>query len=214
MDFGTHYNHDFGKYGSTSIGIDGTYYLQYKFANVKGAQFFDIIGYYGSDGNATEPFHLTPSVAYTFHGFTASAIGNYIPALRDAEGLGGVAALDPTPNFGGYNTDKNHLLPKIRDYFDVDLLFSYEFGLNKPVDQGPAAPAPKDGKDGGKQVVSHEEAKKMMSFNFLDGLKLSFGITNVSNARPARVAEEASGTSAALYDPYQRAYYFVITKKF
>ena len=95
------------------------------------------------------------------------------------------------------------------------MLFSYEFGLNKPTDEAPM-PAPKDAKDGGKQVVSKDVAKKMMSFHWLDGLKLSFGINNVTNARPPLInnSPDSTNTDAAIYDPYQRRYYFVVTKKF
>ena len=79
------------------------------------------------------------------------------------------------------------------------------------------APAPKDGKDGGKQVVSKEVAKQKSTFpNLLDGLSLGFGINNVTNARPPLINDspDATNTDAALYDPYQRLYYFTIEKKF
>ncbi|MBE7159460.1 MAG: hypothetical protein INR62_13690, partial [Rhodospirillales bacterium] len=187
-----------------------------------------------------QQYHLTPVVEYKFQGFTASALLNYFPAVRDANSV----SLDPTNGIGGYNADKSfggglagflaanpgatpadfgaatgapRILPKIRDYYTINLLFSYEFGLNKPVDNAPApAPAPKDGKGGGKEVVSHEEVKKMMGFHLLDGLKLSFGIDNVTNARPPLIGDspDATNTDASIYDPYQRRYYFVVTKKF
>ncbi len=208
VDFGAHYNHDFGKFGGLSLGVDGVYYLQYKASTFPNSRFFNIIGFYTGLGSYTEQYHLTPQVAYTWQGFTASAIGNYTPGGRDSHGQ----SLDP--DFG-VNQDRTRF-NKLRDYYTIDLLFSYEFGLNKPVDEAPAPPAPKDGKDGGKQVVSHEEAKKMMSFHLLDGLKLSFGIQNVTNARPPLIVNspDSSNTDAAIYDPYQRQYYFVVTKKF
>ncbi len=101
------------------------------------------------------------------------------------------------------------------------MLFSYEFHYQKPM-----APAPlptKDGKDGGKQVVSKSPSMSTESpLRFLDGLKLSFGIQNVTNARPPKISytqlfdsgPDATNTDASLYDPYQRQYYFVVTKKF
>ena len=211
VDFGAHYDHDFGKFGAASIGVDGTYYLQYKESTFAGSPFFNVIGFYTGLAAYVEQYHLTPQIAYTFQGFTASAIANYIPSGRDSYGQ----SLDP---IYGVNGDKvGNRFPKIRDYYDIDLLFSYEFGLNKPVDNGPTPPpAPKDGKDGGKQVVSHEEAKKMMSFHLLDGLKVSFGIQNVTNAKPPNIVNnpDSSNTDASIYDPYQRQYYFVVTKKF
>ena len=79
------------------------------------------------------------------------------------------------------------------------------------------APAPKDGKDGGKQVVSKEVAKQKSTIpNLLDGLSLGFGINNVTNARPPQIKDspDSSNTDAAIYDPYQRLYYFTIEKKF
>ena len=55
-----------------------------------------------------------------------------------------------------------------------------------------------------------------MALNLLDGLKLTFGINNVTNARPPFIGTSADSdnTDAAIYDPYQRYYYFVISKKF
>ena len=220
VDFGTHYTHDFGKFGAANIGIDGTYYLQYKQQQFVGGRYYDVIGYYQAQAFGIQQYHLTPVVEYKFQGFTASALLNYFPSLRDAHNV----SIDPTPGVGGTNPDKpgsilattgQNYLSKIRDYYNINLLFSYEFGLNKPVDVAPA-PAPKDGKGGGKEVVSHEEAKKMMGFHWLDGLKLSFGIDNVTNARPPLIvgSPDSTNTDASIYDPYQRRYYFVVTKKF
>ena len=239
VDFGTHYTHDFGIPGQASVGIDGTYYFQYKESTLKGSDFFDVIGYYTSQASFVEPFHLTPEVEYKIQGFTASALGNYIPSGRDARNI----SLDPTPGFGGTNPDKasdliaatgvSHL-PKIRDYYTIDVLASYEFGLNTPPPDAPA-PAPKDGKDKGKNVaynsgkdmtkeapMSREEAKHVSIYRYLDGLKLSFGIDNVTNARPVKIGSlsqfdsgpDATNTDASIYDPYQRRYYFVVSKKF
>ena len=236
VDFGAHYTHDFGLPGQVSIGIDGTYFLQYKVSTLKGSDFFDIIGYYVGQSGLVQPYHLTPEVEYKIRGFTASALANYIPSARDARDI----SLDPTPGFGGTNPDKAAALeaatgrsdlPIIRDYYTIDLLFSYEFLPPPPAD----APVPagkdgkdrvvsgKDGKDGKTQVAtSHDMAKSMFTTRLLDGLKFSFGIDNVTNARPAKIGSlanfdsgpDATNTDAAIYDPYQRRYYFVISKKF
>ena len=240
VDFGAHYTHDFGNPGQASVGIDGTYYLQYKESTLAGSNFFDVIGYYTGQTGFVQPYHLTPEVEYKIRGFTASALGNYIPSGRDARNI----SLDPTAGFGGTNPDKasdliaatglSHL-PKIRDYYTIDLLFSYEFGLPVSPDAPAPAPAPKDGKDGGKNVaynsgkdmtkeapMSREMAKHINILRYLDGLKLSFGIDNVTNARPAQIGSldnfdsgpDATNTDASIYDPYQRRYYFVVSKKF
>ena len=225
FDFGAHYIHDFGKFGEANLGIDGTYYTQYKTQLNSGTVFYNVIGFYqgGADQVAQTVFqyHLTPQVSYSWYGFTASAIGNYDPSLRDATGPG---SIDPTPGLGGYNVDKNHELPKIRDYFTVDLLFSYEFGLNRPAPDAPPAPkdgkdrvvSGKDGKDGKTVATSQQMAKSMFTTRLLDGLKISFGIDDVNNARPPFIAGsgDATNTDASLYDPYQRRYYIVVSKKF
>ena len=211
IDFGAHYSHDFGKFGAVNVGIDGTYYLQYKVQSFGFSPFFNIIGFYTGQASEVADYHLTPTVEYKIQGFTASALMNYTPSVRDAHNV----SLDPSQ--GGIDQNKDRYgLSKIRDYYTIDLLFAYEFGLNKPTDEPAPAPAPKDAKDGGKAVVSHQEAKKMMSFHWFDGLKLSFGINNVTNARPPLIinSPDSTNTDAAIYDPYQRRYYFVITKKF
>ena len=197
IDFGAHYNHDFGTFGQLSLGIDGTYYLQYKVSSFGYSKFYDIIGYYtGQSGEVT--YHLTPEVAYSIHGFTASAIGNYTPPVRDASSY----SLDPTPGLGGLNGDKfGEKLPKIRDYYTIDLLFSYEFHYTPPMMA--QAPAPKDGKDGkgggdGKAMVGKSEAPVLGTdspLKFLDGLKLSFGIENVTNARPPLISDSPDSTN-------------------
>ena len=53
VDFNINYDHDFGKFGATTIGLNGIYYLQYKQENSQGEQAFDIIGYY--TGQASSP---------------------------------------------------------------------------------------------------------------------------------------------------------------
>ena len=164
-------------------------------------------------------------MAYTIHGFTASAIGNYTPSARDAHEV----TLDPTPGLGGVDASKpgallaytgSDHLPLIRDYYTIDLLFAYEFHYTPP---SAPAPAPKDAKDGkgggGKAMVGQSSSAPLGTdspLRFLDGLKLSFGIENVTNARPPFIAAspDSTNTDAAIYDPYQRQYYFVITKKF
>ena len=227
IDFGAHYNHDFGTFGSLSLGIDGTYYLQYKEQTFASTPYFDAIGFYQGLADDVQQYHLTPQIAYSIHGFTASAIGNYTPSLRDAHEV----SIDPSPLVGGVNTSKpgsilaqtgQDYLPKIRDYYTIDLLFSYEFHYTPPAP--PMAPAPKDGKDGkgggdSKGMVGAKPEHMMATdspLRFLDGLKLSFGIENVTNARPSLIEDspDSSNTDASIYDPYQRQYYFVITKKF
>ncbi len=226
LDFGANYTHDFGAFGTAQAGIQGTYYLQYKVETLKGLPSYDIIGVYNGLAGETEQYHLTPTVSYSIYGATVSAIGNYIPSLRDANSIGGIQTYDPSPIIGGYNLDKNHELPKIRDYFTIDLLLSYEF-TSKPSEA--PVPAPKDGKDRGKNVAyntgkdvsksaptSQEMAKQMNVARYFDGLKLSFGIQNLTNARPPLIvgSPDSTNTDASIYDPYQRQYYFVISKKF
>ena len=236
VDFGAHYTRDFGLGGQATIGIDGTYYFQYKVSTIKAGEFFDIIGYYNGQTALVSPYRLTPVVEYKIRGFTASALGNYIPSARDARNI----SLDPTPGFGGTNPDKAASiaaalgrtdLPIIRDYYTIDLLFSYEFLPPPPAD----APVPagkdgkdrvvsgKDGKDGKTSVATSKDmAHSMFTTRLLDGLKLSFGIDNVTNARPAKIGSlanfdsgpDATNTDASIYDPYQRRYYFVVSKKF
>ena len=223
VDFGAHYTRDFAGLGTLSLGVDGTYYLQYKVQSYNYSKFYDVIGYYGSQANDVEQYHLTPQVSYSVGGFTASAIGNYTPSARDAHEV----SIDPS--LGGINPDKpgsilasqavtntagtrlqDHL-PKIRDYFTIDLLFSYEFHLAPG-----AAPvtASKEGKDGGNTAAKVFGTDSPL--RFFDGVKLSCGIENVTNARPAFIkeSEDGSNTDASIYDPYQRQYYFVVTKKF
>ena len=225
IDFGAHYTKDFGAFGQAMIGIDGTYYLQYKFASLLTSNSYDINGLYLSDGNAVETYHLTPQVGYRWQGFSAEAIMNYTPAVRDAHDIG-LQGLDPTPGTGGVNTQKPasiqafegvDYLRKIRDYYTVDLLFSYEYHYNAPMAPTPSPKDGKDGKGGGKEMVAkHEMVGTDSPLRFLDGLKLQFGITNVTNARPSLIqgSPDSTNTDATIYDPYQRQYYFVITKKF
>ena len=219
VDFSARYTRGFGAAGSLGIGIDGTYYLQYKIQSFRASKFYDVIGYYDGLANEVQPYHLTPQVSYSRGGFTASAIGNYIPPVRDAHNVD----IDPTPGQGGLDPDKPgsikasqqatnaagtrfvDYLPKIRDYFTIDLLFSYEFR---------SVPAPKEDKGDGPTPEKGFGAG--VPGRFLAGLKLSFGIENVTNARPPFISQspDSSNTDASIYDPYQRQYDFVITKKF
>ncbi len=212
VDFNVNYAHDFdnggpARFGALTVGLNGVYYLQDKNENLPGDHAYDTVGFYLGQANSVPQYKLAPYVEYRWGGAKASALGNYTPTLRDAHDID--ISTYAGPGKDGY-------LPKIRDYYTIDLLFSYTFGLNKPEAPAPV-PAPKDGKDGGKQVVSKEVAKKMMtSPRWLDGLSLGFGITNVTNARPVFIADspDATNTDAALYDPYQRLYYFTVEKKF
>ena len=232
VDFGAHYNHAFGAVGSLGLGVDGTYYLQYKVQTFAYTKFYDVIGHYGSQASDAEPYHLTPQVSYSVGGFTASAIGNYIPAARDAHEI----SIDPTPGLGGVNPDKpgsikasqaitntsgsryEDYLPKIRDYFTIDLSFSYEFHFAPTL--APATSPMKDKSSNSYGAADDKTSEKVFEsdgpLRFLDGLKLSFGIENVTNARPAFIKDspDGSNTDASIYDPYQRQYYFVVTKRF
>ncbi len=214
VDFGAHYTRDFSGLGSLSLGVEGTYYLQYKVQAFNYSKFYDVIGYYLGQANEVEPYHLTPQVSYTVGGCTVSAIGNYIPAVRDAHQI----SIDTS--LGGINPDKpsailasqevtnvtatrfQDYLSKIRDYFTVDLLLSYEFH------SVPTAASVAKTNEG---VFGADGPRR-----FLDGLKLSCGIENLTNARPPFIANspDGSNTDASIYDPYQRQYYFVVTKKF
>ncbi len=233
LDFGIHYTHDFGRFGQASAGCDGTYYLQFKTQTLPGTEFYNVIGFYtggaelgSTTGSEIAQYHLTPELEYKWGGATVSALGNYTPRVRDAASV----SLDPTPGLGGINPDKNDSnsivaatggadhLAVIRDYFTIDLLASYEFGLKKPDMAEPMAPA-KEGKDakGGKDTKSSAMmAKEMITNHLLDGLKISFGVDNVTNARPPLISDspDATATDAGIYDPYQRRYYIVVEKKF
>ena len=236
VDMGAHYTHDFGNPGQVSIASTARISSSTRCRRSGAATSTTSSGYYTGQTGLVEPYHLTPSVEYKIRGFTASALGNYIPAARDARNI----SLDPTPGFGGTNPDKasdliaatglSHL-PKIRDYYTIDLLFSYEFLPPPPAD----APVPagkegkdhvtsgKDGKDGKTTVATSKDmAQSMFTTRLLDGLKFSFGIDNVTNARPPQIGDlgnfdsgpDSTNTDASIYDPYQRRYYFVISKKF
>ena len=218
FDFTFNYDHDFGpKYGGVTFGLNGTYYLQYKLNDFKGGTNYDVVGLYlgGIGGNYVPDYKLVPYVSYRYGGAQISALMNYLPSMRDGD------FLDSGPNRAGNYTqnDGGPNLPKIRDYYDIDMTLSYEFGLNKPAAEAPvpASKDAKDGKDGGKTVAtSHEMAKSMMKVNLLDGLKLTFGVNNVTNARPPFIgaSPDSSNSDVAVYDPFQRYYYFVVSKKF
>jgi iron complex outermembrane receptor protein len=220
VDFNVNYDHDFGpKIGGITLGMNGTYYLQSKGNLSAGGPNFDEIGLYlgddFGDGDYTPQYKLAPYAEYRYGGLTLSALGNYIPSLRDGDYLG-----SPTDRKGDYTTEEGFNLPKIRDYYTINMTLSYEFGLNKPNPAAAPAPAPKDGKDakgGGKEVVSSQQmAKQMTSFKLLDGLKMTFGVNNVTNGKPPLIAlsPDFDNTDASIYDPYQRYFYFVVSKKF
>ena len=209
VDFNANYDHDFGKFGAITLGVNGVYYLQDKNENLPGQSAYDVIGYYSGQATEVPSYKLAPYVEYRYGGAKASALMNYTPSVRDA--------VTDSTDLSVYNRNTDGYLPKIRDYYTINLLFSYTFGLNKPEAPPAPAPAPKDGKDGGKQVVSKEVAKKMSTApRLLDGLSLGFGINNVTNARPPQIqgSPDSTNTDAALYDPYQRLYYFTLEKKF
>ena len=232
VDITLNYDHDFGpKVGEATVGINGTYYLQAKGNLAPGQPNFDQIGLYlsdtvGVDGTYTPQYKLAPYVGYRYGGASVEALGNYLPSMRDGDfaAFGGnnidERKGDYTLNGGLFGGGAGGNLPKIRDYFIINTTLSYEFGLNKP---NPAAPAPaptasKDGKGGGKEVVSSQQmAKQMTTFKLLDGLKLTFGVNNITNAKPPTTSFESpdsDNTDATIYDPFQRYYYFVVSKKF
>ncbi len=221
VDFNFNYDHDFGpKFGGITLGVNGTYYLQAKGNDAIGGKNFDFIGLYlgadFGDNDFTPQYKLAPYVEYRYGGLSVSGLGNYIPSLRDGDYLG-----DASDRAGDYTTYEHFNLPKIRDYFTINSTISYEFGLNKPTPGAPAT-ASKEGKDakGGGDAKdmgsSKEVAKKMMALNLLDGLKLTFGVNNITNAKPAQIliSPDFDNTDASIYDPFQRYYYIVVSKKF
>jgi iron complex outermembrane receptor protein len=216
VDFNFNYDHDFGpKIGGITLGLNGTYYLQAKGNEASGGPNYDEIGVYlSSDSAYTPQYKLAPYAEYRYGGFTLSALGNYLPSLRD----GGYIDDDLSQRRGNYTTFDGFNLPKIRDYYIINMTATYEFGLNKPNPMAPApAPAPKDAKGGGKEVVSSQQmAKQMTSFKLLDGLKLTFGVNNITNNKPpfTAISPDFDNTDASIYDPYQRYFYFVVSKKF
>ena len=221
VDFTFNYDHDFGQFGGVTLGLNGTYYFQYKINDTRGAPLYDVVGLYlgGIGGQYVPEYKLVPYVSYRFQGFQASALMQYLPSMRDGGFLNN--GLDRRDNYTTYAGTRFNL-PQIRDYYTIDATFSYEFGLNKPMVDAPV-PAPKEGKDGkdGKdsksyKATSQEMAKQMMGFKLLDGLKLTVGINNVTNARPPfiNISPDSNGVDAAVYDPFQRYFYFVVSKKF
>jgi iron complex outermembrane receptor protein len=220
VDFTLNYDHDFGpKIGELTLGLNGTYYLQAKGNESQGGPNFDQIGLYlGADfldSDFTPQYKLAPYVEYRYGGASLAALGNYLPSMRDGDYLDSL-----TDRKGSYTTEEGFNLPKIRDYYDIDMTLSYEFGLNKPVPttSGSAPAEGKDAKGGGKEAVasSSQFVKQMTSLKLLDGLKLTLGINNVTNAKPATIYDspDSTNTDASIYDPYQRYYYFVVSKKF
>ena len=205
VDYGINYTHEFGRFGMT-LGANGVYYLQYKQENLPGDRAYDTVGYYISQANEVPDYRLAPYAEFRYGGFKASALGNYIPSVRDAHSI----------DLSTYFRNQDGYLPKIRDYYTIDLFFSYEFGLGRTTSEQTVAS--KDSKDA--RVTSSKDKNpvtpRVMSINWLDGLKLGFGINNVTNARPPFIAgsPDATNTDAAIYDPYQRQYYFTISKKF
>jgi iron complex outermembrane receptor protein len=231
VDFGINYNIDLktmarttADLGQLTLNLQGVYYFQFKDQIAPTLPYFDTVGYLappalGGPGDAVPQYHLTPSISYTWGGATASALGNYSPSLRNA--LNSSAGGEDITTYQGVT--KDGYFPEIRDYYTIDLLFSYEFGLKKPAAEAMAPPSPKEGKDakGGddKAVAatsSKAEVHEMLIKRFLDGFKISFGINNVTNAKPPLVigSTEDTNTDAALYDPYQRYYYVTVEKKF
>ncbi len=217
VDFTVNYDHDFGpKAGGFTLGLNGTYYFQYKLNDFKDGTNYDVVGLYlgGIGGNYVPDYKLVPYAEYRYGGASISALVNYLPSMRDGD------FLDSGPGRrGNYTQAGDANLPKIRDYYDIDMTLSYEFGLHKPAAPEAPMPAPKDGKDGkdaGKDMTSHDTAKKMMAINLLDGLKLTFGVNNITNARPPKInaSPDSSNSDVAVYDPFQRYYYFVVSKKF
>jgi iron complex outermembrane receptor protein len=219
VDFTFNYDRDFGpKVGEITLGLNGTYYLQAKGNQSLGGPNFDQIGLYlGADfldSDYTPQYKLAPYVEYRYGGASIAGLGNYLPSMRDGDYLDSL-----TDRKGNYTTEEGFNLPKIRDYYEIDVTLNYEFGLNKPV-AGTANPAPaegKDGKGGGAETASSQQmTKKMTTLKLLDGVKVTFGINNVTNAKPATiyVSPDSTNTDASIYDPFQRYYYFVVTKKF
>ena len=227
VDATINYDHDFGpKFGGITLGANLTYYLQAKGNEAPGDKSFDQIGLYLGDSfgdNAYTPaYKIAPYAEYRYGGASISALGNYIPTSRDGD------YIDPRDRAGDYTVYNNATayglphgaLPKIRDYFTINMTASYEFGLNKPTPGAPATASKegKDGKGGGdmSKDSSKEVAKKMMALNLLDGLKLTFGVNNVTNAKPANIllSPDFDNTDASIYDPFQRYYYIVVSKKF
>jgi iron complex outermembrane receptor protein len=219
VDFSVNYDHDFGpKFGGVTVGLNGTYYLQAKENQSQGAPNADVIGLYLgetiADSTSTPQYKLAPYAEYRYGGATLSALGNYTPSLREGDYLDAIS-----DRKGDYTTEFEGNLPKIRDYYDIDMTLSYEFGLKKPVPAVPAAPAEgKDAKGGDKEVASNsgQIAKQITGCRLLDGVKVTLGVNNVTNAKPVSLPDspDSTNTDAALYDPFQRYYYVVVSKKF
>jgi iron complex outermembrane receptor protein len=216
VDFSLNYDHDFGpKFGGMTLGLNGTYYLQYKETQSAGGPDADVIGLYLGetigDSTYTPQYKLAPYAEYRYGGVTFSALGNYVPSLREGDFLDAIV-----DRRGSYTTQFEGNLPKIRDYFDINVTLSYEFGLGKPVGVAPNTSG--DGKDAKQKAADDRErlAQQMAHIRLLGGVKVSLGVNNVTNGKPASIpdAPDASNTDAAIYDPFQRYYYFVISKKF
>lgn len=117
VDFSINYDHDFGKFGSTSVGLNGVYYLQYKQENFKGEPAFDLIGYYTGQAAEVPPYKLAPYVEYRYGGFKASALADYTPSERNI--------YDSNEIIDTYSKRySDPTVTKIRDYYTINLLFS------------------------------------------------------------------------------------------
>jgi iron complex outermembrane receptor protein len=219
VDFSINYDHDFGpKFGGVTVGLNGTYYLQAKENQSLGGPDADVIGLYLGetigDSTYTPQYKLAPYLEYRYGGATLSALGNYTPSLREGDYLDVIS-----DRKGDYTTEFEGNLPKIRDYYDIDMTLSYEFGLKKPSPAVPTVPAEgKDAKGAGQEAKgdSLQMAKQMVGVKLLDGVKVTLGVNNVTNGKPPSIPDSPDSTNidASLYDPFQRYYYFVISKKF
>jgi hypothetical protein len=224
IDFGVSYQRDFGPcYGSAVLGIQGTYYLDFTYYPLTTPPLPGASDSYEVAGFVTSPtvigslpqYRLTPSFQYVRGGFSFSALGNYIPNMTDISNFN-MTVFDPTqtyspdpnnPNSANGNQAFVDRAPEIRDYFKIDLLFTYQFGLSAP-----QAPAHKESKSSpNKNAIA-----QVVGPHWYTGTTLGFGINNVNNSKPPRYNDGvfADHTDATLFDPYQRYFYVTAQKTF
>ena len=132
IDFGLTTTTTSARSGRVSIGIDGTYYLQYKEETLKGRRLTT------SSGSTTVSPVKPSSTTSRLGGLPDSGLldlgHRQLHPVACAMRTASVAcrSYDPNPAISGFNLDKQHKLPKIRDYYTIDLLLSYEFHYKPP----------------------------------------------------------------------------------
>ena len=178
---------DFQTCGSVTFGVLGYYYLQNDYKELVDGVFYDANGYVSPDLLSTPEYRLTPSVVYTNGGFEFSALGNYFPSMKWIY-LNDVTSGD----FSSFES-----APKVRDYFKIDLVASYEFGLGKKQEEVPSKNAKKL-----KNPIS-----QMLTKPWYNGIKIAVGANNVNNSN-RRIMPNQNGIPGSVNYDYSTYIFF------